>query len=271
MLHTEADSFATPLDERQALQGDAMRFVDSLDRAIIDAALAAGAEAIRFGPLISMETLDRAGYRKAFPHLVTVPVAMTAACGCGQNHEGAAQALIPAACLPVYRAFENTDLAAPALVTTENTCWRREAHFEPLKRQWAFTMREIVCIGSQEEIRAFRNQWRDYAARMAIGLGLDADFQAATDPFFGQAAAARLYQAVSEAKAELVVDGLAIASINNHGSHFARAFDLRRSGVTARSACIAFGLERWLAAMQDRHGDDPAIWPTVRDLHIRQE
>jgi len=266
MLHREDEQRSSAADEQRPLEGSDLAFVETLDSAIVNAALADRAQAVQFGPLIAMETLDRAGYSQAFPHLVTVPAAMTAPCGCGHNAEGAAHALVPAACLPVYDMFANTDFSGPALVTTRNTCWRHEDHFEPLRRQWAFTMREVVCIGAPEEVRDFRNRWRGHVAWLANGLGIDAAFMPATDPFFGEAAAQRLYQTLSDAKSELVAEGLAIASLNNHGTHFAKAFNLRRNGAHARSACVAFGLERWLAAMRDRHGPDSTTWPQVPNL-----
>ena len=252
--------------EPPPLAGSDLAFVEALDNAIVTAALADRARAVQFGPLIAMETLDRAGYSQAFPHLVTVPAAMTTPCMCGHGAAGAGHALLPAACLPVYAMIANADFSEPALVTTRNTCWRLEDHFEPLRRQWAFTMREVVCVGASEEVRIFRARWRSRAARLAKGLGIDAAFTPASDPFFGAAAAQRLYQAVSEAKSELVAGQLAIASLNNHGTHFAAAFNLRRNGTNARSACVAFGLERWLAAMRDRHGPDSKTWPPAPDL-----
>ena len=43
--------------------------------------------------------------------------------------------------------------------------------------------------------------------------------------------------------------------------HFGAAFGLTRDGEPAHSACLAFGVERWLFAITDRHGMDPESWP----------
>lgn len=270
MLATRSDSLARRLDENTLIRGQELAFFETLDQTISTAALAVGVQDWRFDPLIPLETLERAGYLSAFPHLVTQPVAMLPNCDCGSNHKSTGHALIPAACLPIYQSLEGTDLVAPALITTRNTCWRNEASFEPLKRQWAFSMREVVCVGSQQEIDTFLATWCDYATALARGLGLDIALTPATDPFFGVAAAQRLYQAVSEAKKELTLDGLAIASINRHGTHFARAFNLKRNGSIAQSACVAFGLERWLAGLRDRYGDDRTDWPAIPPLQVRK-
>ena len=234
-----------------------LAFVDALDAAICTAATRAGARALQFPQVQPMRLLDRAGYSSAFPQHVTVPVH---GC-CGQAHNDVA--LLPAACLPVYDHYAGRMQAGPTTVTTRNTCWRHERRFEPLRRQWAFTMREVVCIGTVTDVRSFLARWRRTLVDLADGLGIGATLLPATDPFFGPDQARRLFQQVAEAKTELVADGLAIASLNNHGSHFARAFDLGCADLPARSACVAFGLERWLAAMRAAHGPDAATWPAI--------
>ena len=54
---------------------------------------------------------------------------------------------------------------------------------------------------------------------------------------------------------------LAIASLNRHHDHFGTAFAITRDGAPAYSACLAFGLERWLFAITHRYGTDPRSWP----------
>jgi hypothetical protein len=54
---------------------------------------------------------------------------------------------------------------------------------------------------------------------------------------------------------------LAIASLNLHHDHFGTAFGITRDGGPAHSACLAFGIERWLFAITQRHGTDPQSWP----------
>ncbi len=245
------------------IAGPELAFLEALDRTIAGAALATGAVAYQFAPLVPMTTLEYAGYCASFPHLVTVPATMRESECCQQDTDGAGYALTPAACLPVYAEFACTAFSAPMIVTTRNTCWRREATFEPLRRQWVFNMREVVCIGAYDEVRAFLADWRYCVTGLADALGLGAELHPACDPFFGEQAAQRLFQVIAEAKLELLVDDLALASLNNHGRYFGDAFDLRRGVHCARSACVAFGLERWLFAMRNRHGPDAAGWPSL--------
>ena len=49
-----------------------------------------------------------------------------------------------------------------------------------------FHQREIVRIGEPDDVAAWRDTWRDRAIELLRGLGLDADFDVASDPFFGR-------------------------------------------------------------------------------------
>ena len=77
------------------------------------------------------------------------------------------------------------------------------------------------------------------------------------------------FQLSSDAKYEVALslpDGarLAVGSLNHHSDFFGRVFDISLAdGGAAHSACIAFGLERWVYAFLAQHGDDPARWPAV--------
>ncbi|MEM7122538.1 MAG: hypothetical protein AAF563_14750 [Pseudomonadota bacterium] len=246
------------------LHGVELDFVDDLDAMIVALARADGAEVWRFAPLIAMSTLQRAGYCDSFPQHVTVPVPMTQSREAAVDCAHQPHALAPAACLPLYDAIAGTDRDGRLLITTSNTCWRHERHYAVHRRQWAFTMREVVCIGTDGDVRSFLNAWRGHLATIARLLGLNVSLMAASDPFFGPGDTKAFYQTLAGAKTELTVgDDLAIASLNNHRHHFANAFDIRVAGNTASTGCVAFGLDRWLAAMNERHGTDAAAWPAV--------
>jgi hypothetical protein len=71
-------------------------------------------------------------------------------------------------------------------------------------------------------------------------------------------------------KQELVFDQrLAIGSANNHRNYFGEAFDIRVNGELAHSACVAFGVERWVAAILDQFGPHCGDWP-LEPLGLRQ-
>jgi seryl-tRNA synthetase len=221
-------------------------------------------------PALPLETLERSGYFASFPHWLTlashlsddeatlerVASSTAPARAASEAAAPAAAALPPAVCYHVYSTLRGSTLRGPRVVTAQACCWRHEGdRLAPLERAWAFTMREIVCIGSAAECAAFHGRGVAIARTLAAVLGLEWSIEAAEDPFFAPTARGRaLLQRVKGLKHELRLplgDGLttAAASFNSHESFFGEAFDIRlASGEPAHTACVAFGLERWLLA-----------------------
>ncbi|HEX6737311.1 MAG TPA: hypothetical protein VF310_03455 [Vicinamibacteria bacterium] len=242
-----------------------------------------GAVEYRFPLFLSARDLQRLDYFRSFPHLVTFPVALDedpeslrafAAAEEPVDGDGvlrlgplapAREVLTPAACYHFYSLLQGRDLAAPQHLTTVATCFRREAYYRPLQRQWNFTMRELVCLGTLEEVQEFLDTLRARAEELVAALDLPVEWRAATDPFFDPARNPRhLAQTVDPVKTELVYGGeLAIGSVNVHRSFFGDAFGITRDGEPAFSGCLAFGLERWLYALLTRYGPDPRAWPAA--------
>jgi hypothetical protein len=103
------------------------------------------------------------------------------------------------------------------------------------------------------------------AMDVARSFGLEPEMNLATDPFFAPTARGKAaLQRMKALKHELVVrfpDGrtMAIASFNNHERFFGESFHISLVGrTTAASACVAFGIERWLLAVLAAHGVDAA-------------
>jgi hypothetical protein len=173
--------------------------------------------------------------------------------------------LTPAACYHVLAGHRGARLSAVRYLTTRNTCFRREPRYQPLRRQWSFTMREIVCLGSPAEADAFLAATRSAVDDLAALIDLPLLWSPATDPFFRpHRSPGHLFQLIQPTKHEATYGGsLALGSANLHHDHFGTAFDITRDGTPVTTACVAFGLERWLFALVDRHGPDPAGWPDV--------
>jgi len=156
-------------------------------------------------------------------------------------------------------------------MTAEGVCWRHEGdRLSPLERGWAFRMREIVCIGSDYYVEDFRQRWMIRAMDVARSFGLEPEMNLAADPFFAPTARGKAaLQRMKALKHELTVrfpDGrtMAIASFNNHERFFGESFRISLVGrTTAASACVAFGIERWLLAVLAAHGVD-AAWESAR-------
>ena len=253
---------------------------EAIDRRFLDLAATFGAEPQSYGPLLPVAGLRKIDYFSSFPHLVMFPQSAGGgetnlrefAARNGADAEGplatVASAptycvLAPAACYAVYIAHEGLEgLVAPRAITVRGTCFRSEHTFEPLVRQPSFSMREIVHLGNAGSVKAFLGMARARVAEIAAEWGLSPTLQHATDPFFDPARSRKyLHAKLFPSKEELVERGIAIASFNNHRNFFGKAFRIMAGGTPVHTACVAFGIERWVAAILERHGPEPANWP----------
>ncbi|MBO0805720.1 MAG: hypothetical protein J2P25_21935 [Nocardiopsaceae bacterium] len=263
------------------LSGPLGRLAAACDDAFTSIAAAWDAEPEEHPAMLAAADLEPVGYLASFPHLATFAVCLDDAEDNLRDFAGAApvddsgairlarlapprEVLTPAACYHVYVHHRGESLSAPRYITTRNTCFRREAHYEPLRRQWSFRMREVVCLGTREEVAGFLAAARTAAGRLATDLGLAVEWEAATDPFFDPAASPQyLAQKLQPTKHEARYGDLALASVNLHEDHFGQAYGITRDGDPVTTGCVAFGIERWLCALTDRWGADPAGWPDV--------
>jgi seryl-tRNA synthetase len=253
-----------------------------LERLFLSWAAAESAEEHRFPTFLPAHELEKLDYFRSFAHLVTFPVALDAeksnlerfARGEPITREGEIRltqaapirdVLTPAACYHFYVAFQGESLAAPRHLTTRATCFRREEFYAPLERQWSFSMREIVCMGTSEEVKAFLARREAAVEGFWRRIDLPIEWKHATDPFFDPSRNPKyLAQKLDPVKREMVFqDRLAIGSSNFHRNYFGEAFEIRRGGEDAFSGCIAFGIERWILAIVTRFGTDPAAWPDL--------
>ncbi len=267
---------------QSTFSGAPLKLYQKLDRLFLQWAGERGAAEHRFPTFIPARELDRLDYFRSFPHLVTFPVTLDpskdnlAAFVRGAPLDDAghlqlaasapiADVLTPAACYHFYIQFQDERLAQPRYVTTRATCFRREDHYAPLQRQWSFSMREIVCLGTADEVKAFLAGGRATVEGFFKKIGLPIEWQNATDPFFEPARSSKyLMQKLDPVKIEMVFNGdLAIGSVNFHRNYFGEAFRITRAGADAYSGCIAFGVERWIFAFLTHFGTDEAGWPVL--------
>lgn len=260
--------------------GNAMlAHLGKLDALFTSWALEEGAADFRFPDLVPIPMMQRIGYLKSFPHLATfvAPYGREAlaqvrpVAGAGETElpahvdaaalEPPACMLAPAACFHAYASTQGADLHAPGMLTMRGTCYRRERAYQPLRRQHAFAMRELVCIGSAQEVQAFLGRIERRIRGLLAALGWSTDWSPATDAFFDpQSDPKYLAQRLGALKTEVRHEGLALCSLNLHGTFFGEAFAIRRAGNVAHSACVAFGLERWLHAFASTSGPDVTSW-----------
>jgi hypothetical protein len=267
-------------DGYAALSGPLLERARQIDDATRAWAAELGATEYRFPSMIAARDLAPIAYLSSFPHLATFVTSAdrnesslrTIARESGsaarldvspETMAPVEQLLTPAACYHFYPRFAHSVLEAPLFLTTNCHCHRREEHYEPLQRQWCFQMREIVCIGDEATVETFANDMAVRIDDLTRSLGLEADWQVATDPFFDPKSDPKaLAQILEPTKKELCTpEGLAISSINRHRSFFGESYDIRIGSDAAHSACVAFGIERWLHAMRTTHGDEATRWP----------
>ena len=269
-----------------ALRGDAAALLRDLERAIATLCGLETSDDWRVPPAIDFATLVRAEYFASFPHWLTVAShlrdeedALRAVAERGEPavlREASAApkaALNPAVCYHIYAALAGTSIDQARIVTAQAECWRHEgARHATLERGWAFTMREVVCIGSDDDAHAFLDRSTERVTEFARSLDLEPTVVVATDPFFAPSARAKhVLQRLKELKHELLLpigaSTIAASSFNLHETFFGEAFDITLpNGKPATTACVAFGLERWLLAFLVKHGPDAAGWPSVDQL-----
>jgi seryl-tRNA synthetase len=267
---------------QSTFSGKLLELYRRLDKLFLSWAAACGAAEYRYPTFIPARELAKIDYFRSFPHLVTFPVVLdvseenlkrfTEGEPLDSNGEinltrtaPIRDVLTPAACYHFYIHFQGERLEAPRYVTTRATCFRREAYYSPLERQWSFSMREIVCIGSAEEVKLFLKQYQERVDDFLKKIGLPVEWKQATDPFFNPSRNPKyLLQKLDPAKTEMVYrTGLAIGSINFHRNYFGEAFQISREGKEAFSGCVAFGVERWIYAFLNQFGADERDWPTL--------
>lgn len=261
-----------------AVRGNARALMECISDALADLARDDTDDEWRVPPGISFETLERAQYFASFPQWLTAASHLSsdesaleqvaksdspaaAARGAMQRPDAA---LSPAVCYHTYEHFAGRCVDSPRIMTAEGVCWRHEGdRFTPLERGWAFRMREIVCLGTEFDVEAFRQRWMTRTLEFARSLGLEPEIDVATDPFFAPTARGKqALQRIKSLKHEMLIRfpddrTLAIASFNNHEQFFGESFGISLAGgEPAASACVAFGIERWLLALLATHEVD---------------
>ncbi len=201
---------------------------------------------------IDYDTLNTSDYSRNFPHqLIKV-----------NEHTY----LSPAACLDIYPMLMHEQINDSGfLITTacgrsENNVWK-----QPFRLQ-KFTMMELVLTGSAEFVDNRRDHIETALLDSFSKLKLVGTLDIATDAFFlGDKAGEKMMQKMKQLKKEYTVDfseygPVALFSINNHEDYFVKKFRLS-TNKQAITSCIAFGLERLVAASLLSWGGDIDDWP----------
>ena len=279
-----------------ALSGLALDVFDATDRTVRRWADALGAAEHRYPSIIERGVLERAGQVESFPQHLTV-------IGNSERRRGIAIvpeerpldrddgdsspslgmtpfALAPAVCYHAYPEFEGRTIGPdPVFLTACGRCYRYEGgNHVPLERLWEFTMREIIVLGTREQVEAVRQSLVRQVADFVTALELEGTIGTASDPFFATGdEGRRLMQQAGALKHELqlAVDAaghsVAAASFNHHHDFFGTRFAIRLAdGSSAHSGCVAFGLERWVLGVLAQLGTTEADWPAGARAWLRE-
>ncbi len=278
------------------LAGGAMNLLRALDDECAQLGVSQyGAREVTYPTLIPSATLGRCAYFESFPqgvslvsHLIedfdAIEGFRSANVGARELRLPSATALAkpeaclsPAVCFHCYQSFEGKHLrGGPTVVTASGKCFRYEStNTRGMDRLWDFTMREVIFLGSQDEVTLRRRSGFELLYDQVKRWDLDARIESANDPFFSSTYATKThYQKQAELKFELRLDveaaatgeprTIACSSLNLHEDFFGKAFEITASdGRPAFTGCIAWGLERWVLACFAQHGFDPDRWPVA--------
>jgi seryl-tRNA synthetase len=267
--------------------GRSARFEDirmAFDRMVTRAAAVDTPESLVFPPVLPRKQLEASGYLSSFPHLAGSVFGFAGdEAQAGEMQARAAEhedwagylgqtdlVLTPAACYPVYPHVATRGPVAAGGVTIDAGdayVFRHEPADDPARLQM-FHQREIVRIGEPETVEAWRDAWRDRAIDLLLRVGLDAEFDVASDPFFGRTGRLMARSQRSQAlKFEVLVpiaspEKTAVASFNYHRDHFTSRYGIAMDGGgEAHTACLGFGEERIVLALLRKHGVGVDGWP----------
>ena len=273
-----------------ALSGVPLALFDYFDRVFTAMGVSLGAAPLRVPTLIPVETLAKCDYLKSFPHIVNFvshlpenPALVEefqqrhksrlslddAAVG---NMEKPEAALSPAVCYHAYSMHAGDTMPTGGITYGAcGKCFRYESsNMKDMRRLWDFTLREIIFLGSREEVLDQRQRGMKLMSDFLEEHEVAAEIRTASDPFFFAPADSldkTYFQLSSDTKFEVAAylpDGsqLAVGSLNYHSDFFGKVFDCKAAtGGPMHSVCIGFGLERWVHAFLAQHGNDPSSWP----------
>ncbi|MGW8768305.1 hypothetical protein ACWGN5_38165 [Streptomyces sp. NPDC055815] len=217
-------------------------------------------------PLLSVEGLARLDFFRNFPHLGVSAgrFAPDALDGLASGESPAELPLRPtgyllpsATCYGLLLSLEGRDVGEDGLrLSAAGRCFRNETHYDGLRRLWGFHMREVLFLGTKQGSLEHLEQGAEFILDLAGRLGLDLSRAVADDPFYDKGGSRARLMALDPVKHEFSApDGTAIASVNRHRNFFGERLDIRAgSAGPAYSACVAFGVERWVHAMILAHG-----------------
>lgn len=263
------------------LRGSLLRLFRFFEGRFRQIAAEFGADERHYPVMVPSELLEEVGYIGHFPQHITfcshlpgsLPVLQEVAAQPEtllERLDDPRHVLTPAVCLPCYRQQRGSVIDGVLTLTMQNHVFRYEGtNFRPLSRGWDFTVRDIVFFGSYDDLSRLRAEVMERAIALCRELDLEVTIELANDPFFLDTSRDKaVYQRMGEVKYELLFpiphrgEFLAASSFNLHRDFYTSVYGTKRAnGELAESACMGFGVERWLYGFLTQKGLDPRDWP----------
>ena len=239
--------------------------VDALDWLVRQFGRSENATPFFAEPIWRESDLPRFGYNTNTPDI----------CRIGHLDENTDHYWQNATCDNIWKSLAGKRIDNFKTFTSLGTCCRnerRQYHF--LERLKTFRMREIVAVGNQEEIEAFRKRALLFIKELNYTLQLNATLERANDPFFILDGSSTQNISNQYTLPELIKieyrpqlydeKSFACASFNIHGNFFSKNLNYTSSGTKQIwTSCAAFGLERLAWAVIIQHGIEISTWPSL--------
>lgn len=274
-----------------ALRGEFLRLYRVLDERTLEFAHKQGAEDLHVPVSTSIESLQRSHFFDRTPHFAQflskfppdashISAAAKALAGTAPSTHWNASLETPttmcrsAICLSCYPLMQNEVLSngKNKSFTVFGQAFRNEGkNLKNLERLQEFSMREIVYFGSKDFVSEKLKECAEWFQKLMEDLDLQGAIQTANDPFFAENfQKLQLFQLATQSKFEVRLFNpatkgtVSVGSINNHGHHFAKAFEIRtEDSEFAVTGCVGFGFERLIYLVFAQYGADTKSWPSA--------
>lgn len=246
-------------DENDAL------LMKSIDEIFRNKVVKQGAKEYFIPSMLEEEVLEKSGYFRSFPQHLTIPAFVKRECfdqtvknkKVTETQVGMQNIyLTPSACLGLYPMLEGKTINDEIFTMNVNVYRYEEGRFDGKVRFWDYNVREVVFVGGNEFVNSKMGEFMDITKEISNEIGIPMSIMSATDMFYPtpENRIKKRFQSANDLKFEMIshVDGkqVALGSFNYHNNHFSVPFHFDQNGTTI-SACIGYGLQRWVAAIKD--------------------
>lgn len=189
---------------------------------------------------------------------------------CKKNFSEPVFALSPSACFHTYIEYENKKLDKNTLLTFRQNVFRNEGrlNYREIGRLMDYHVREIVMIGNEAYVEKLRKEIMDATLMIMKELKLKGSIATASDPFIlPKMQMYKKMQKIDRSKYEVHLNiseenEISAASFNLHGKAFTDPFGIEVDNCcNTVTACVGFGIQRWIIAFLSQYGFNVANWP----------